>query len=92
MTESTPPATSTTSPASPVTSTTSPADLSVSVNGERRSVAAGTTLDALVAGLTSAHSGVAAAVNEAVVPRGRWAATALAGGDRVEVLTAVQGG
>ncbi|MFH9488735.1 sulfur carrier protein ThiS [Streptomyces halstedii] len=92
MTESTPPATSTTSPASPVTSTTSPADLSVSVNGERRSVAAGTTLDALVAGLTSAHSGVAAAVNEAVVPRGRWAATALAEGDRVEVLTAVQGG
>ncbi|MEV7481291.1 sulfur carrier protein ThiS [Streptomyces halstedii] len=82
MTESTPPA----------TSTTSPADLSVSVNGERRSVAAGTTLDALVAGLTSAHSGVAAAVNEAVVPRGRWAATALAEGDRVEVLTAVQGG
>ncbi|MYR71433.1 MULTISPECIES: sulfur carrier protein ThiS [unclassified Streptomyces] len=89
MTESTPPATSTTSP---VTSTTSPADLSVSVNGERRSVAAGTTLDALVAGLTSAHSGVAAAVNEAVVPRGRWAATALAEGDRLEVLTAVQGG
>ncbi|MCW8215080.1 sulfur carrier protein ThiS [Streptomyces griseolus] len=97
MTESTPPVTpvtSTTSPASPVTSTTSPADVSVSVsvNGERRSVAAGTTLDALVAGLTSAHSGVAAAVNEAVVPRGRWAATALAEGDRVEVLTAVQGG
>lgn len=89
MTESTPPASSTTSP---VTSTTSPADLSVSVNGERRSVAAGTTLDALVAGLTSAHSGVAAAVNEAVVPRGRWAATALTEGDRVEVLTAVQGG
>ncbi|MER6718704.1 sulfur carrier protein ThiS [Streptomyces halstedii] len=96
MTESTPPVTSTTSPASPVASTTSPADVSVSVsvsvNGERRSVAAGTTLDALVAGLTSAHSGVAAAVNEAVVPRGRWAATALAEGDRVEVLTAVQGG
>ncbi|MEV3995104.1 sulfur carrier protein ThiS [Streptomyces halstedii] len=85
MTESTPPAT-------PATSTTSLADVSVSVNGERRSVAAGTTLDALVAGLTSAHSGVAAAVNEAVVPRGRWDATALAEGDRVEVLTAVQGG
>ncbi|AWL37943.1 MULTISPECIES: sulfur carrier protein ThiS [unclassified Streptomyces] len=83
-------------PATPVTATTSPADVSVSVsvsvNGERRAVAAGTTLEALVAGLTSAHSGVAAAVNEAVVPRGRWAATTLAEGDRVEVLTAVQGG
>ncbi|MET9590177.1 sulfur carrier protein ThiS [Streptomyces sp. NPDC006516] len=66
--------------------------VSISVNGEPRTVPAGTALDALVATLTSAHSGVAAAVNEAVVPRGAWAATALAEGDRVEVLTAVQGG
>lgn len=68
------------------------APVSISVNGEPRTVPAGTPLDALVATLTSAHSGVAAAVNEAVVPRGAWAATALAEGDRVEVLTAVQGG
>ncbi|WP_405711839.1 MULTISPECIES: sulfur carrier protein ThiS [unclassified Streptomyces] len=66
--------------------------LSVSVNGEVRSLAGGTTLAALVATLTTAHSGVAAAVNETVVPRGRWSATALLDGDRVEVLTAVQGG
>ncbi|MEV0120215.1 sulfur carrier protein ThiS [Streptomyces sp. NPDC050703] len=64
----------------------------VSVNGEVRDVASGTTLDALVATLTSAHSGVAAALNETVVPRARWSSTALAEGDRVEVLTAVQGG
>ncbi|MFE9728219.1 sulfur carrier protein ThiS [Streptomyces sp. NPDC005794] len=69
-----------------------PTSVSVSVNGEYRSVPAGTPLDALVATLTVAPSGVAAAVNEAVVPRGRWSATALADGDRVEVLTAVQGG
>ncbi|WP_432103083.1 sulfur carrier protein ThiS [Streptomyces sp. bgisy091] len=70
-----------------------PADLvQVSVNGDRRSFPAGTALDTLVAALTSAPSGVAAAVNEAVVPRGRWSSTALADGDRVEVLTAVQGG
>lgn len=66
--------------------------LSVSVNGEVRTVAAGTALDVLISTLTAAHSGVAAAVNEAVVPRGQWAATALGDGDRVEVLTAVQGG
>ncbi|MEU0298401.1 sulfur carrier protein ThiS [Streptomyces sp. NPDC006175] len=66
--------------------------VSVSVNGEGRTVPAGTALDTLVAGLTTAPSGVAAAVNEAVVPRGRWSATTLADGDRVEVLTAVQGG
>ncbi|MFF9654265.1 sulfur carrier protein ThiS [Streptomyces sp. NPDC014622] len=70
----------------------SPASVSVSVNGEVRLLAAGTALDALVAGLTSARSGVAAAVNESVVPRGQWPATALRDGDRVEILTAVQGG
>ncbi|MER5930435.1 sulfur carrier protein ThiS [Streptomyces sp. NPDC002054] len=64
----------------------------ISVNGEPREVAAGTTLDLVVATLTRAPSGVAAALNETVVPRGQWPATALGEGDRVEVLTAVQGG
>ncbi|MER5848346.1 sulfur carrier protein ThiS [Streptomyces sp. NPDC002012] len=71
---------------------TDPAPLTVSVNGEVRLLAAGTTLDTLVATLTAAHSGVAAAVNETVVPRGQWSTAALVDGDRVEVLTAVQGG
>lgn len=42
--------------------------------------------------LTAAPSGVAAALNETVVPRAQWPATPLSEGDRVEVLTAVQGG
>ncbi|MES9506118.1 sulfur carrier protein ThiS [Streptomyces sp. NPDC000609] len=75
-----------------MTAEPAPHSVSVSVNGEVRILAAGTALDALVAGLSAAHSGVAAAVNETVVPRGRWSATVLADGDRVEVLTAVQGG
>ncbi|MYX13203.1 sulfur carrier protein ThiS [Streptomyces sp. SID8374] len=66
--------------------------VSVSVNGEPRTLDAGTALDRLVAALTTAPSGVAAAVNECVVPRGRWADTTLGEGDRIEVLTAVQGG
>ncbi|MDA5146454.1 sulfur carrier protein ThiS [Streptomyces sp. AD681] len=66
--------------------------MNISVNGEPREVAPGTVLDALVGTLTRAPSGVAAALNETVVPRARWSATALAEGDRVEVLTAVQGG
>lgn len=66
--------------------------MTVSVNGEAREVTAGTTLDVLVATLTTAPRGVAAAVNETVVPRGAWHRTALGDGDRVEVLTAVQGG
>ncbi|MFJ8808957.1 sulfur carrier protein ThiS [Streptomyces sp. NPDC102490] len=66
--------------------------MNISVNGEPREVAPGTALDTLVGTLTLAPSGVAAALNETVVPRARWSATALSEGDRVEVLTAVQGG
>ncbi|AJZ85301.1 MULTISPECIES: sulfur carrier protein ThiS [Streptomyces] len=66
--------------------------MTVSVNGEPREVPDGTTLDRVVATLTQAPSGVAAAVNETVVPRTQWPATPLGDGDRVEVLTAVQGG
>lgn len=66
--------------------------LSIRVNGEVRAVPPGTTLDRVVAELSAAPTGVAAAVNEAVVPRGAWAATELAADDRVEILTAVQGG
>ncbi|WP_369143775.1 sulfur carrier protein ThiS [Streptomyces sp. R44] len=66
--------------------------MNVSVNGEPRVLAGPVALDALVATLTTAPSGVAAALNETVVPRGEWATTLLGEGDRVEVLTAVQGG
>ncbi|MBP8539940.1 sulfur carrier protein ThiS, partial [Streptomyces sp. MK37H] len=54
--------------------------MTVSVNGEPREVPEGTTLDRLVATLTQAPSGVAAAVNETVVPRTQWSATPLGDG------------
>lgn len=66
--------------------------MNVSVNGEPRQFAPGTALDAVVRTLTPAPSGVAAALNETVVPRAQWPSTSLSEGDRVEVLTAVQGG
>ncbi|MCX4991505.1 MULTISPECIES: sulfur carrier protein ThiS [unclassified Streptomyces] len=66
--------------------------MNIVVNGERQRIAAGTALDTLVATLTPAPAGVAAALNETVVPRAQWSSTALTEGDRVEVLTAVQGG
>lgn len=69
-----------------------PGSITVSVNGAARVLAGPVTLDVLVATLTAAPSGVAAALNETVVPRGRWPDTPLSDGDRVEVLTAVQGG
>lgn len=62
------------------------------INGERRSLPAGAcVLDALDA-LGAGRSGVAVAVDDAVVPRADWPSQALADGARVEVLTAVQGG
>lgn len=66
--------------------------MNILVNGERRLVASDTALGTLVATLTAAPSGVAAALNETVVPRTEWSSTPLREGDRVEVLTAVQGG
>jgi sulfur carrier protein len=66
--------------------------ITVLVNGERRTLESPVELGALVARFTAAPAGVAAALNEVVVPRSRWSATSLSEGDRVEILTAVQGG
>jgi sulfur carrier protein len=64
----------------------------VTVNGEPREVPPGTTVAQVIATLTSQPSGIAAAVNSEVVPRGGWTGRALADRDQVEVVTAVQGG
>ncbi|MCE7083152.1 sulfur carrier protein ThiS [Streptomyces sp. ST2-7A] len=66
------------------------------MNGEPRALPAGSTLAAAVAAIVPGGEptgrGVAAALNENVVPRSAWERTPLGDGDRVEVLTAVQGG
>ena len=64
----------------------------VTLNGEPRDLPDGSPVAHAVAELTAAPSGVAAAVNGEVVPRGSWAGTLLRDGDQVEVVTAVQGG
>ena len=62
------------------------------INGERPRARRGArVLDALGA-LGLPQTGVAVAVDGEVVPKARWAGTALVDGARVEVLTAVQGG
>ncbi|RJK97812.1 sulfur carrier protein ThiS [Vallicoccus soli] len=66
--------------------------MSVLVNGAPRDVPPGATVADVVAALTTAPTGVAVARNDEVVPRGAWATTAVSDGDRLEVLTAVQGG
>lgn len=66
--------------------------MQVIINGEPRRTAAKMTLAQAVALLTSAPTGVAAALNGAVVRRAAWDSTSLTDGDEVDVLTAVQGG
>jgi sulfur carrier protein len=66
--------------------------MKVTLNGRPQDIADGTTVAAVVTTVTSAASGVAVAVNDAVVPRGDWESVRLQDSDRVEVLTAVQGG
>jgi sulfur carrier protein len=68
-------------------------DLTVTVNGAPRTLDAGATVaDVVAAAAPGRARGVAVAVNDTVVPRAAWATTALTGDDRIEVLTAVQGG
>ena len=66
--------------------------LSVHVNGDQTVLEAGTTVADVVGTLSGGGRGTAVARNGEVVPRSLWARTQLDDGDRVEVLTAAQGG
>lgn len=78
--------------------------MKIILNGSPRTVAAGASIAALVSDITGRplaadgqaadgqKLGVAVAQNAQVVPRSQWSATALAEGDDVELVTAVQGG
>ncbi|GII83668.1 thiamine biosynthesis protein ThiS [Sphaerisporangium siamense] len=66
--------------------------MNVTINGNPCELPDGATVAQAVQALTSASSGVAVAVNDEVVRRGAWPSTTLGENDRVEVLTAVQGG
>jgi sulfur carrier protein len=66
--------------------------IGVTVNGQPREVPADVSVGQVVAAVTQLATGVAAAVNGEVVPRRSWDGARLRDGDRVEVVTAVQGG
>lgn len=67
---------------------------SVVVNGAERRLEAGMTVAGIVTrlGRDPEARGIAVAINGEVVPRSRWTQRALQDGDRIEVLTATQGG
>jgi sulfur carrier protein len=64
----------------------------VQLNGEPTDVAADATVADLVDCVVDSPKGVAVAVNGDIVPRSAWSDTGIAGGDRVEILSAAQGG
>ncbi|MGH4013985.1 MAG: sulfur carrier protein ThiS [Pseudonocardiaceae bacterium] len=66
--------------------------MNITVNGEAWELPEGSALADVLDRLSAPSSGVAVAVDGAVVPRARWPRTALRPGACVEVLTAVQGG
>ena len=66
--------------------------MTLTVNGESREVAAGTTLASLLDALDVRRDGTAVALNDDVVPRARHLDTVLSDGDRLEIIVAVAGG
>ena len=68
------------------------AAMHITLNGEARDIAPGTTVAALLALAGYAGRKVAVEVNLAVVPRGQHDQHALAEGDRIEIIHAIGGG
>lgn len=78
--------------------------MNIKLNGSGHTLADGASVSTLVSQVTGralapngqsadgTKLGVAVARNAAVVPRSQWHGTALADGDDIELVTAVQGG
>ena len=67
----------------------------ITVNGEPREVAPGTTVATLLdelEDLPAGRRGVAVAVDAEVVPRAEWSSTEVGDGAAIEILVAIQGG
>lgn len=64
----------------------------VTINGVVADLVDGVTVSALVPTISNRTSGIAVAHNGEVVPKAAWPDVVLREGDRLDVLTAVQGG
>lgn len=67
-------------------------EIAVRVNGRERRLPAAWTVADLVAELAVEPRTVAVERNGEIAPRARWSETALADGDRLEIVRFVQGG
>jgi thiazole synthase len=67
-------------------------ELRLTVNGENRTAAPGTTVSALLAGMGVDPARVAVERNQDVIPRKTWTDATLADGDRIEIVAFIGGG
>jgi thiazole synthase len=67
-------------------------DLRLTVNGEARAAAPGTTVSGLLQAMGVDPARVAVERNQDIVPRRTWAEAALADGDKIEIVAFVGGG
>jgi sulfur carrier protein len=66
--------------------------ISITVNGEPRRVAAGTSVAQLLATMNAAGKRIAVERNGEIVPKSRFVQTELLDADRLEIVIAVGGG
>jgi sulfur carrier protein len=66
--------------------------MTVTVNGKRWELPCGATVADVLEQLGAPSTGVAVALDGAVVPRAFWPGTALRDGASMDVVTAMQGG
>ena len=66
--------------------------MKITVNGEEREIGAGATVAALLEALELKPERLAIELNRRIVRRADWGRTALAEGDRVEIVHFVGGG
>lgn len=64
----------------------------IELNGSDHELADGTTVAELITAVVGTDRGSAVVVDGSVVPRSAWDTQPLAPGQRVELITAVQGG
>ncbi len=66
--------------------------LSITVNGEPKTVDPGTTVEALVDAYSPTRKGVAVAIHRAIVPKSLWRETLVEPGFVIEIVAAAAGG
>ena len=66
--------------------------MNVTVNGDEKQIAQGTTISGLLEILEVKPERLAVEVNRRIVRRASWSSTALTEGDRIEIVNFVGGG